>query len=191
MFNFSGTDKKSKPGDGGYDYNPSEAVFRRRQALKKELKIFVSHRWDYDADLHTRLASFVTREADIRVADLSISSDNPVLGPRGGQVRKALIYDKIVEKMDECHLVAASSKVTHTNNQWVRSELTTAVRFLKKPVLFVDHSPTQQRRTDLMIELAQIGGQIYHAGTDDLSLIKELNQIVADLVNQGVSADLS
>ena len=165
-------------------YEFSEEKYKRRLALRGQLKVFISHRWDYDAHLHERLSSFRAREAGIHIADLSISSDLKVQGPRGGQVPNAVIYDKIVDKMDQCHLVVAPSKVPRKSSEWVRRELETAVVLLKKPILFVDHKEDQRMHTSMMMELSQIkDAKIYHATSDDASLIRELNKIISELVD--------
>ena len=181
--------RTSKSTFKGFDHNPSELVYRRRSELRAQLKIFISHRWDYDEDLHSRLSQFSAYEAGIRVKDLSITSDNPVAGKRGGLASRSKVFDRIVEQMDQCHLVAAPSKAARTPNTWVKDELFTAVRFLKKPVLFVDHREDQKQRTSMMIELSEIGGRIYHADHDYRSIIAAINKVIADLVDIEMGGD--
>ena len=181
--------KTSKTVLSGYDHNPSERVYQRRVQLRANLKVFISHRWDYDQELHTRLSRFSAFEAGINVNDMSITSDRPVVGPRGGIASNSKVFDRIVERMDECHLVAAPSKAARTPNKWVKDELFTAVRFLKKPILFVDHKPGQQQRTSMMIDLSEIGGRIYHADYDDRSVIAAINKVIADIVDSEMLDD--
>ena len=182
--------KKKKPRvqAGGLTFDGSEAQFRKRAEMLSGLKVFISHRWGHDEDVLEAISNFESYEAGINLIDLSITSKNPTLGPRGGQVNQAEIYDKVVEQMNAADIIVAPSKRTMDPSEWVRKELETAVFWVDKPILFVDHFEGQQIRTTMMTELEKVGGRIYHSKADKLSITIAIQHIVSDILSRASNA---
>ncbi|WP_018997881.1 TIR domain-containing protein [Hirschia maritima] len=173
--------KKQRVQAGGLTFEGSEARFRERAEMLATLKVFISHRWDYDTKVLAQITEFESREAGIKIVEnFSFTEDDPIEGPRGGDVSRSTILNKIIQNMEQCDLVVAPSKRTMKPSEWVRTELEVAAFFLKKPIVFVDHLEDQQVHTALIDELKEHTNLIYHATTDPLNLAKTINEIFLD-----------
>jgi hypothetical protein len=122
---------------------------------ERKLRIFVSHRYEHDEGLYTKVIDALNREG-FNVQDVSLSAGQQMAGPRGGELPKLKIQADIAARIYTSDILIAPSRVGAGRSEWVTWEVQLAAIGYAIPVLFVDTGDDQQRRAALVSEVKEL-----------------------------------
>ncbi|MDZ4690118.1 TIR domain-containing protein [Terricaulis sp.] len=122
---------------------------------ERQLRIFVSHRYGKDQALYDEVIRALESNG-FSVQDMSLSADQIMAGPRGGDLPKLKIQGEIAARIYTSDALIAPSRPAVTRSQWVSWEVQLAAIGYGLPILFVNEKE-QQRRTRLVSEVADLG----------------------------------
>jgi hypothetical protein len=121
------------------------------------IRIFVSHRWDSDGALYNDVIRTLHQQG-FAVQDMSLSAQQVMTGPRGGDLPKLTIQAEVAARIYTSDILIAPSRPGAGRSQWVTWEVQLALVAYGIPVLFVDFA-NQQRRARLVSEAEAIGAK--------------------------------
>jgi hypothetical protein len=122
---------------------------------ERQLRIFISHRWDKDEELYGDVKQKLWRQG-FAVQDMSLSAQQVMRGPRGGELPRLKIQAEVAARIYTSDILIAPSRPGAGRSQWVTWEVQLALVGYGLPVLFVDFTG-QQRRTVLVSEAEALG----------------------------------
>ena len=121
---------------------------------ERQLRIFISHRFGKDQALYDEVVRALESNG-FSVQDMSLSADQAMSGPRGGDLPKLNIQAEIAARIYTSDTLIAPSRPAVTRSQWVSWEVQLAAIGYGLPILFVNEK-SQQRRTRLVSEVADL-----------------------------------
>lgn len=121
---------------------------------ERQLRIFISHRFGKDQDLYDQVIRALESNG-FSVQDMSLSVEQVMAGPRGGDLPKLNIQAEIAARIYTSDALIAPSRPAVTRSQWVSWEVQLAAIGYGLPILFVNERG-QQRRTRLVSEVANL-----------------------------------
>jgi hypothetical protein len=119
------------------------------------IRIFVSHRWDSDGALYTDVIRTLHQQG-FAVQDMSLSAQQVMTGPRGGDLPRLTIQAEIAARIYTSDILIAPSRPAVGRSQWVTWEVQIALVGYGIPVLFVNHKG-QKYKTRLVSEAESLG----------------------------------
>lgn len=122
---------------------------------ERKLRVFISHRYGNDKALYDDVLRAVESNG-FSVQDISLSAEQVMAGPRGGQLPKLQVQSEIAARIYTSDVVIAPSRPAVTRSQWVTWEVQLAAIGYGIPILFVNQRG-QQRSTKLVNEVASMG----------------------------------
>lgn len=147
----------------------------QKAKFRNSLRVFVSHRWELDAQILAFIESFEAREAGINVVDLSLKEETRIAGPLGGMVEEHKVKQDIAARIFASDVVIAPSKRMQSTSDWVKWELQTAAICYNLPIIFMDHVRDLEHPSALVRELSEAGAKILRCGPDTLELVRAIN----------------
>lgn len=127
----------------------------RPGAEERKLRLFISHRYGADEALYTQVIAALEREG-FAVQDVSLTKDQVLTGPRGGDVPISKIQADIAARIFTADVLIAPSRVGVTGSEWLTWEIQLAVIGYGLPVLFVNHEG-QKNKSRLVAEVEALG----------------------------------
>lgn len=121
---------------------------------ERKLRVFISHRYGSDKALYDEVLLALERSG-FSVQDVSLSVEQVLAGPRGGQLPKLQVQAEIAARIYTSDIVIAPSRPAVTRSQWVTWEVQLAAIGYGIPILFVNQR-NQQRSTKLVTEVASM-----------------------------------
>lgn len=122
---------------------------------ERKLRLFISHRYGNDKALYDDVLRAVESNG-FSVQDISLSAEQVLAGPRGGQLPKLQVQSEIAARIYTSDVVIAPSRPAVTRSQWVTWEVQLAAIGYGIPILFINQRG-QQRSTRLVNEVASLG----------------------------------
>lgn len=122
---------------------------------ERQLRIFISHRFGKDQALYDEVVRALESNG-FSVQDMSLSAQQAMAGPRGGDLPRLNIQAEIAARIYTSDALIAPSRPAVTRSQWVSWEVQLAAIGYGLPILFVNER-NQQRRTRLVSEVAELG----------------------------------
>lgn len=139
---------------------------------ERQLRMFVSHRFGNDEALYDEVRNALERNG-FSVQDMSLNSETPLAGPRGGDLPKLQLQAEIAARIYTSDIVIAPSRPAISRSQWVTWEVQLAAIGYGIPILFVNERRLQ-RRTRLVAQVDEL--DLAHAVCDP-----EPNEIVRSI----------
>lgn len=121
----------------------------------RRLRIFVSHRYEYDEALYAKVISALEQEG-FSAQDISVKASEIMAGPRGGNLPKMEIQAQIAARIYTSDILIAPSSPQILQSDWVTWEVQLAAIGYGIPVLFVSKSE-QKRTTSLVGQISDLG----------------------------------
>ncbi|MBU6372365.1 MAG: TIR domain-containing protein [Alphaproteobacteria bacterium] len=144
---------------------------------ERQLRLFISHRWDHDESLYGSVINALNRQGFI-VQDMSLSKDQAVKGPRGGSVAQLKIQAEIAARIFTSDILIAPSRVATTSAEWLTWEIQLAAIGYGLPVLFVDQTD-QKHRTRLVSEMQDLGAPHAVCEPDTTHIVRAVTSLVS------------
>ncbi len=123
----------------------------------RPLRVFFSHRYDYGVALYQAVIAGLQNQFTI-VEDLSLTQEQQLTGPRGGQVNDYSIAREVASRIYTSDVVIASARVGNGLSEWVSFEVELAAIAFSVPVLFIEE-PGTQRYASMVTKLQNIGAK--------------------------------
>lgn|GEM_PF-2826850 len=149
----------------GWDMTTAPFEYWQPGSEERQLRIFISHRFGKDKALYDEVIGALEGNR-FSVQDMSLSTEQAMAGPRGGDLPKLNIQAEIAARIYTSDLVVAPSRPAVTRSQWVTWEVQLAAIGYGLPILFVNER-NQQRRTNLVKQVADL--DLPHAVCDPKS----------------------
>lgn len=143
---------------------------------ERKLRIFISHRHGDDKALYDDVLRAVESNG-FAVQDISLSAEQVMKGPRGGQLPHMEIQAEIAARIYTSDVVIAPSRPAVSRSHWVQWEVQLAAIGYGIPILFVNQRG-QQRSTRLVNEVQSL--DLPHRVSDPIS--SDIARNVAELV---------
>jgi hypothetical protein len=124
---------------------------------ERRLRIFVSHRYGSDAALYDDVIRSLNSQG-FSVQDMSLSAQQMLSGPRGGQLPDMTVQAEIAARIYTSDVLIAPSRVGAGRSEWVTWEVQLAAVGYSIPILFVNQK-VQQRSTRLVSEIEALGAE--------------------------------
>jgi len=167
MFGWFNKPKKPNLATPAFDFTESIA----HKLNNRRLRVFVSHRWKEDGELHRILR---TDFENFQIEDMSLSEDRRMLGARGGMVDEIRIKRELAARIYASDiLIAPSTKAAlkprkvrsegeyvEIETDWISWEIQIAAICFNIPVLFVDTRVNLKRRNALYNKLKAEGANV-------------------------------
>lgn len=143
---------------------------------ERQLRIFISHRFGRDKALYDEVIRALEGNR-FSVQDMSLSAEQALSGPRGGDLPRLNIQAEIAARIYTSDVVVAPSRPAVTRSQWVTWEVQLAAIGYGLPILFINEKD-QQRRTRLVGEVADL--DLPHAVCDRKSqaIVEQLIKLI-------------
>jgi hypothetical protein len=156
---------------------------------ERQLRIFISHRFGKDQELYDQV--FRALEGNrFSVQDMSLSTEQAMSGPRGGDLPRLNIQAEIAARIYTSDALIAPSRPGVSRSDWVGWEVQLAAICYGLPILFVKEK-SHQRQTRWVGEIADLG--LPHAVCDRVSheIVANLIKLIDGRPNWGVRQDES
>ncbi|GEM_PF-5837709 len=141
---------------------------------RRSLRVFVSHRYEKDADLHD---FFATKFDGFEIQDLSLDASKALQSPRSGSIDELTIKQEIAARIFQADIVIAPSNVKAGRSRWIPWEIETAAICYNIPVLFVDRRDNVQRRNHLYNRLKKLGAKVAKSTTSPEQVLTAISMI--------------
>lgn len=143
---------------------------------ERQLRIFISHRYGKDQALYDEVLAAVRRNG-FSVQDISLSAEQVMAGPRGGDLPKLEIQAEIAARIYTSNILIAPSRPAVGRSQWVTWEVQLAAIGYGIPILFVDLR-NHQRRTRLVSEVDSLGLRYATCEPDIQNIARKVAELV-------------
>lgn len=134
---------------------PQAFQYWRPGSEERKLRVFISHRHGDDEALYDGVVAALTRNG-FPVQDISLSAQQVMRGPRGGELPTLAIQSDIAARIYTADVMIAPARVATTRSEWVTWEVQLAAIAYRIPILFVKEEG-QQLSTRLIADIAELG----------------------------------
>lgn len=154
-----------------------DAVTMYPDEPKRPLRVFVSHRWGQDDMLRKFVAACLTEHGLDIVTDMSLTPDERVEGPRGGEVDELQIKAEIHRRIVASDIIIVPAHTAAGVSRWISWETETAFT-LNKPILFVSDRPDRMRFNGYMRRLKGQNYPIRLANPDKAEIVNTVQEMI-------------
>lgn len=145
---------------------------------ERQLRIFISHRYGKDKDEALYEGAIRALNHNFSVQDISLSAQQYMAGPRGGELPKLSVQAEIAARIYTSDVLIAPSRVASSRSQWVTWEVQLAAIGYGVPILFVNEGKDQKLRTALVSQVHDLGLPYRISNRETSDIVRGVTELV-------------